>query len=130
MANDFAVFKIGGEELKVPPLNFYFLNKCKESLLALGPDLIWIDYAEHVLRIVASVLSESAPEITLESLMRKCSVPEMRELPTSMSELLEISGFSMGETPAAEVSDGTGTSTPSSPNSQPEASAAETGTGF
>ena len=117
-----ATFRIGGQDIAVPALTLYVLDRTKESISALSPDLSFTDYAKHVIEVVSVALEDSRPELTVEALSKVCSLMEMRGLVGAMGELLKASGFEMGEEPAA--SPGTGTLTGSSPSLEPETSAA------
>ncbi len=126
-----ATFKIGGQDVMVPALNLYTLGRCKDLLLVMTPDMNWVTYADHVMQIIAITLEDIRPELTLDSLRKACSVPEIRELSASMNELLTVSGFNaaVGEADATAPVPGTGTSMPSPHTSPDEESAAETSTG-
>jgi hypothetical protein len=119
-----ANFHIGGQDIAVPALTLYVMDRTKDAITALSPDLGFTDYAKRVIEIVSVALEDSRPELTAEALARVCSFPDMRDLPSAMNELLRVSGFLMGEAEAA--SPGTGTSTSSSPNSEQETSVAAT----
>lgn len=122
----FTIFTIGGEEYRVPALNLFVLEQCQDEINALGPDLTWIEYAQNSIRIIRLALEDAYPDLTYEALSRVCSVPEMRGLIPSMTELLRTSGFLMGEAEATAESPGIGTLSPPSPNLQPTESAAAT----
>jgi hypothetical protein len=129
-------FKIGGQDIEVPALNLFVMDKVKDSLLSLGPNLDWISYAVNVVHIIYEALKGAHPEMQVseEDLLKACSLAEMREFPNLVNQLLEISGFeaTSPETPAVgqeagmESPNGTGTSPASSPNLQSTESAAET----
>lgn len=122
------VFKIGGQDIEVPALSFDVLERRKEQVQGLDPDLSILDYAALVLDIISCALEPYRPELTLAVLRRACTWQEARELPTAMSNLMIVSGFTapVGEEVAAvEESPGTGTSTLSSPSLEPEGFAAE-----
>jgi hypothetical protein len=128
-------FVIGGQDIEVPALNLFVMDKVKSQLLTLGPDLDWISYAVNVIHIMYIALKDSHPEMTVteDEFLKACSLKEMRELPGRMNELLDISGFEGNTNPEVEAvsetaenpENGTGTSADSSPNSQPTESAAE-----
>ena len=139
-STDFTEFTIGGQKHRVPALNLFVLTQIRDDLLSLGPDLHFIDYAERVINIVVASKIPSdfvARALLKEELMKSCSVPEMRELPITLNELLGISGFEMnaggespvGEAEAATESPGTGTLTPSPQTSPRTEFAPATSTG-
>lgn len=114
-------FIVGGRKITIPALSMWDLERAREPILSLAPDLWWADYAKGIFKIIAVLV----PGEDEETLKRACSVAEGRALSVSWAELLEKSGWSLGETGAAgEASPGTGTSTSSSPNSEPAESAA------
>ena len=115
------VFRIGEEDLAIPSLRFQDMDEVKESIQAMTPDLYWLDYAGHVLRIVAHQIAATRPDLTFDALRARCSGGEATNLATQMNELLWASGFPRPpETPA--VNPGTGTSILSAPESPPAAS--------
>lgn len=134
LPSEMVTFRIGGQEVEVPTLTFAIMEKAKESILALGPDLNFIDYAQHVLHIIAIARKEYGLEADEAEYKRFCSLVEMRLLAPSMNKLL---GISMGEAEATgepgagtpPSSPGTGTSEPSSQNSPDKESAAGTSNG-
>lgn len=111
MENKPTTFVIAGREYAVPPLNLYLLDQCKDEINALDPGLAFVDYSKSVLKIVATSLDQ--PELLSPETMKNISIPEMRGLVTSMSDLLTNSGFQE----ATVAIPGTGTSNLSSPNS-------------
>jgi hypothetical protein len=116
------VFRIGEEDLAVPSLRFQDMDDVKESLKLMEPNLYWLDYAGHVLRVVAHQMAPTRPELSFEELRARCTGGEATNLATQMNELLWASGFPRPpETPAE--SPGTGTSTGAVPASPPGASA-------
>jgi len=135
-SHETATFKIGGQDIEVPALNLFVMDKVKDQLLTLGPNLDWISYAVNVIHIVYMSLKDSHPEMTTteDEFLKACSLKEMRELPQEMNVLLDISGFEATQSPEAPAEGpkaegpqpGTGTSPDSSPNLPPTESAAET----
>jgi hypothetical protein len=91
-------FTIGGNEIEVPVLNLRTLELCKDNLIALGPEMNWIEYASHVVTIIGTALAtqNTLPVHSVVDLKNSCSVPEMRNLATGFLELMKISGFEMG----------------------------------
>lgn len=130
---DTATFRIGGQDVEVPALTLAVLGRCKDAINGLSPELDFITYSQFVIKILATALKAIRPELTEEFLSENCSVVEMRNLAQSLHTLFEISGFSMGEAEAAgdeaTQSLGTGTSTPSPQNSQPQGFVEATSTG-
>ena len=118
------IFRIGDEDVAVPSLRFQDMDEVKESLRAMTPDLYWLDYAGHVLRVVAHQMTTVAgrPELTFEALRARCTGGEAGNLATQMNELLWASGFPRPPENPAE-NPGTGTSTGSVPVSPPGAPA-------
>ncbi len=117
-------FRIGEEDLAVPSLKFQDMDDVKDSMRAMTPDLYWLDYAGHVLRIVAHQMTTVAgrPELTYEVLRERCTAGEATALATQMNELLWESGFPRPpENPEETL--GTGILISSAPDSQPETSA-------
>ena len=118
-------FRIGGEDLAVPSMTFLDMDEVKESMRSMGPDTYWLDYAGHVLRIVAHQMVPTRPELTFEALRERCTGGEAAVLAVQMNELLWASGFPKPpETPAETP--GTGTLTGFAPASPPAASAGDT----
>lgn len=115
-------FKIGGEDIDVPSMRFQDMAAMKDSLRAMTPELFWVDYADHVLRVVAHQLQASRPELTLEALRARCAGGEALALIGQMNELLWASGFTRPELEAAPANPGTGTLTGFAPASPPAAS--------
>ena len=130
-------FVIGGQTIPVTALTLYAMEMVKDELLSLGPDLDFITYARNVVRIVYKLTKLEHPEIDLEEqdLIKVCSISEMRQLATTMNELLELSGFSGGpteqtpENPETGPTSGIGTSSELPQDSQPTGSATVTSTG-
>jgi hypothetical protein len=113
-------FRIGEEDIEVPSLRFQDMDDVKESLKVMEPTTYWLDYAGHVLRIVAHQMAPTRPELTFEALRTRCTGGEATVLATQMNELLWASGFPRpSENPAEMESPGTGTSTGSVSGSQP-----------
>jgi|SRR5579885_2177950 hypothetical protein len=102
-------FIIGGEEISVPALTLWVLENCENDLKTLGPEISWTSYARKVVNIIACALDKNPDELA-----KRCTVQEMRNLGPTFLQLMEISGFEMGNAGAA-TADGTGTSNPSSP---------------
>lgn len=123
---EFAPLTIGGREIKVPALTLATIDKVKDEIKSLGPDLWWVDYGRACVRIVAASLEDTQPDLTFEVLAKVCTAGELRNMPANMIELFRISGFIMGEEAAqVEENPGTSTQTPLPPNSLPRESAAE-----
>lgn len=128
-----ASFRIGGQDILVPAMTLYVLDKCADDIKALSPDMSLTDYCKHVINIVSTILApdELGAEIEMALRLQKvCSFSEMQGLIRSMGELLSVSGFApSGEDEATSAANpGTGTLTGLSPNSEQEASAVETPT--
>ena len=121
------VFRIGEEDIAVPSLRFQDIDDVKESLKLMEPSTYWLDYAGHVLRVVAHQMAPTRPELSFEELRVRCTGGEATQLATQMNELLWASGFSRPPENPAE-SPGTGTSTGAVPASPPAASAGVTPT--
>ena len=121
--NDFAEFIIGGQKFKVGPLTLWDLEKSKDDMRALDPTLPWSTYAHHIINIVTNKIGPEGAEVAMaESMMKKCSVAEARELAVPFNRLLEISGFGGADANPPEVgmeASGTGTSIESPPSSPP-----------
>ncbi len=105
---DFITFKAKGEDVKVPALSFYTVDLTRPLIEELDPELNWIDYAKKVLEIfmLGTFPDEDQPTRDAKKLdlMKKMSVPEMRDLTTSLNDLLRVSGFIMATAePAAEA---------------------------
>ncbi len=118
------VFRIGEEDLAVPSLKFQDMDDVKDSMRAMTPELYWLDYAGHVLRVVAHQMTIVAgrPDLTFEVLRERCTAGEATKLAGQMNELLWASGFPRPpETPAETL--GTGILISSAPDLQPETSA-------
>jgi len=115
------VFRIGEEDIAVPSLRFQDMDDVKESLKLMEPSTYWLDYAGHVLRVVAHQMAPTRPELSFEELRARCTGGEATQLATQMNELLWASGFPKPPeaTPAPEgETPGTGTmSTTTSPGS-------------
>lgn len=119
------VFMIGGASIEVPVLNLDILDRKKDLMRSLDDNnLTIIEFGTGVLEVIADLLSEARPELTLEVLRRTCSWEETKNLVAAWNSLLQASGFGMGEAEAA--SPGTGMSTDSPPNLEPGTSLAAT----
>lgn len=118
------VFRFGDEDLAVPVLTFADCEDLEESVLALGPNLSFIQHARHVIRIVAHQIHPTRPDLTEDVLKHKL-LGGQAFLATPMNELLRRSGFPIPEPTAVPAENpGTGTSTGAAPNSPSEVSAA------
>lgn len=119
--NETTVFRIGGRDLKVPPLTLWDLEISADEIAEMKPNTRWSRYATLVVSVVVRQLNPDRPEIWDEltkSMAKSCSVAEARALSRTFDDLLSNSGFvAPGEEEAATPSDGTGTSTESLPNS-------------
>jgi hypothetical protein len=114
------VFRIGEGDGAVPSL----LRPSRRHIILklMEPSTYWLDYAGHVLRVVAHQMAATRPELTYEALRARCTGGEATQLATQMNELLWASGFPRPpENPAENA--GTGTSTGSAPASPPAESA-------
>jgi hypothetical protein len=124
-------FRIGGVDIDVPALSFADLEETRASMQALDAGLYWVDYAGHVIAIVAHQLANPGPaarrDLTAEVLKRMCTGGEAAQLAGQMNGLLRASGFPIPETPVAPPAAdlGTGTSTSSAPSLPSETSAAD-----
>lgn len=111
---DSVIFTIGGQEIEVPALTLYWLERCQQDIDGLVADAPFITYSGRVLNIVAMVTGKDR-----EALSRAATVPELQQFIPKMQELLLASGFApVGEVEAVTGADGTGTSIASPPNSQ------------
>lgn len=124
MANT-AKLKLGGQEYQLSPLTFYWLQELQHELSALSPELEGFEYYEKLVDIYSRLLSEEHPDLTPERIKRICLATEISGLLTTFSELMTISGLSLGETEAAAEAS---TSTLSSPILPSEEFAEATGT--
>lgn len=124
----FEDFTIGKTVIRVPELMLWDLDQVREHMLALDGTMWWADYAMTICKIISILKPDVGSPVDL---YKKCSVPEARALSPSWTSLLLKSGFEpVGEVLAAvEANPGTGTLTPSSPNSQSEESVEATQSG-
>lgn len=120
-------FKFGDEEIDVPALNFADCEALEEAVIALGPDLNFIQYARYAVRIVAHQIHSTRPDLT-EDVLKNKMLGGQALLAAPMNELLRRSGFPIPEpTPVpVEESPGTGTLTDAAQNLPSEASAEAT----
>lgn len=121
--NEFAVFRIGGRDLKVGALTLWDLEQSQtdlQGLLESAGGNLWTQNSMSVVRIIARKLKPEAWESYAEALSKSCTGREALGLISSFNVLWQVSGL-MGEaeaaTEATEVQSGTGTSTESPPNS-------------
>lgn len=117
--DEFAVFRIGGRDLKVGALTLWDLEQSQNDIQGMSPDTPWITYAANVVRIISRKLKPEAWESFAEGLLKSCTAGDARDLASSFNDLWRVSGL-MGEAEAAtgaETVVGTGTSTESPPNS-------------
>lgn len=122
---EYATFKIGGRELKVPALNLWDLEQSRDDIRSLSPEMPWTEYAATVIRIVARKLSDDdkqKEQALWESLLKGCSYAEAQGIAGSFGELLTVTGFlgqaDQTDSPLGDqtLSLGTGTATESQPN--------------
>lgn len=123
-------FLIGGVPVSVPLITLRTLQKRREHFLTMDSDMDWITYSCCVVEILETALEKTRPEMTAEFMKDVLSKDEALGLTASFNELLVKSGFvSSGEAAATVDSPGTGTSEPSSQNSQQLEFAVEISTG-
>lgn len=139
----YTAFKIGGEDVLVPPMTLWAVEILQPELAKISPDLSWVEYAKVVLRIVATCLEDHKAgadeepkqeniDATYNKLRRRCIVSEMRTLAGTMDSLLANSGFLGAQTEETQTqteNPGTGMSTVSAPTSPSEGSAEATPSG-
>jgi hypothetical protein len=117
--DEFAVFRIGGRDIKVGALTLWDLQESAEDIQKMDPTTPWTQYAATVVKIVARKLQPEAWESYAEGLLKSCSAREARDLAVAFNKLWEVSGL-MGEDEAATTEAtkvlGTGTSIESPPN--------------
>jgi hypothetical protein len=126
--SEYVEFVIGGQPVRVKVLTLWDLDLIRDIFLSMDSSN-WITYSRQVIQMVSILVSSDHPELTPEFLSRNCTATEARNLTPTFAELLEKSGLILpGEATAAmeTESSGTGTQTPSPPNSPSEESAAGT----
>lgn len=135
-------FRIGGTDVQVPILTLYVLDRMKDLIFGLGPEIDFIEREKRILTIIRFSIEAAGREIgTEEELLRNCTAKEGMELIATFNKLLNASGFDIpdpeqspatagsSEAEQKQTSPGTGTSTPSQPDLPLTASASVTSTG-
>ncbi len=102
------IFKIGSEDVSVPPISFWLSEVLDPEMSSINPGIAHGKYVNTVLKIVATCIEthnagpdkdpdQAQIEQTVNYLKRRISVSEALGLYDTLTELYRNSGFPMAE---------------------------------